>query len=105
MAKTGRPRASVAIGVEGTPSAGLNAAPPFGEIAENESFGYINALGTVGGTPVRDGRYYISSWDGAIGLNLNLPIFNGFLYSAQAKEADLRAQSAGEESRMFHGAQ
>lgn len=61
----------------------------------------INALGTVGGTPVRDGRYYVSSWDGAIGVNLNVPIFNGFLYSAQAKEADLRAQSAGEQSRAL----
>jgi outer membrane protein len=61
----------------------------------------ITALGTTGGTPVRDGRYYVSSWDGAIGLNLNVPLFNGFLYSSQAKEADLRAQSAGEQKRAL----
>lgn len=61
----------------------------------------ISALGTVGGTPVRSGRYYPSSWDGAIGLNLNVPLFNGFLYSSLAKEADLRAQSAGEQKRAL----
>ena len=61
----------------------------------------ISALGTVGGTPVRDGRYYPSSWDGAIGLNLNVPLFNGFLNSSLAKEADLRAQSAGEQQRAL----
>ncbi len=61
----------------------------------------VTALGTVGGTPVRDGRYYPSSWDGAIGLNLNVPLFNGFLNSSLAREADLRAQSAGEQQRAL----
>ena len=30
---------------------------------------------------------------------MNIPVFNGFLYSAQAKEATLRAQAASEQSR------
>jgi outer membrane protein len=30
---------------------------------------------------------------------MNIPIFNGFLYSAQAKEATLRANAASEQSR------
>jgi outer membrane protein len=30
---------------------------------------------------------------------MNIPIFNGFLYSAQAKEASIRAQAASEQSR------
>ena len=30
---------------------------------------------------------------------MNIPIFNGFLFSAQAKEADLRAQADVEQSR------
>jgi len=30
---------------------------------------------------------------------MNIPIFNGFLYSAQAKEATIRAQAASEQSR------
>ena len=30
---------------------------------------------------------------------MNIPIFNGFLFSARAREADLRANAAGEEVR------
>ena len=30
---------------------------------------------------------------------MNIPIFNGFLYSAQAKEASIRAQAASEQTR------
>jgi outer membrane protein len=30
---------------------------------------------------------------------MNIPIFNGFLYSAQAKEATIRAQATSEQSR------
>lgn len=61
----------------------------------------LSALGTVGGSPVRPGQYYLSSWDGAIGANLNVPIFNGFLYSAQAKEAQLRAQATAQQTRKL----
>jgi outer membrane protein len=61
----------------------------------------LSALGTVGGSPVRPGQYYVSSWDGAIGANLNVPIFNGSLYSAQAKEAQLRAQATAQQARQL----
>ena len=61
----------------------------------------INALGTVGGAPVRPGQYFRSSWDGGIAANVNVPIFNGFLFSAQAKEATLRADAAGEQTRQL----
>jgi outer membrane protein len=61
----------------------------------------LSALGTVGGTPVRPGQYYVSSWDGSIAANLNIPIFNGFLFSAQAKEAQLRAQATAQETRQL----
>ncbi len=54
----------------------------------------IRALGTVGGAPVRND--HLSSWYGAVGANVNIPIFNGFLYSARAHEADLRAQAVGD---------
>jgi outer membrane protein len=57
------------------------------------------AIGTVGATPVLPDQYYVSSWDGAIGANLNVPIFNGFLYSAQAKEAQLRALATTQQTR------
>jgi outer membrane protein len=61
----------------------------------------LSALGTVGASPVRPGQYYVSSWDGAIGANLNIPIFNGFLYSAEAKEAQLRAQVTAQQTRQL----
>jgi outer membrane protein len=60
--------------------------------AERDSqFPTISALGAAGGTPVRD--YRLSPWYGAVGVNMEVPIFNGFLFSARAKEADLRAQA------------
>lgn len=59
----------------------------------------ISAAGTVGSVPIRPAQYYVSNWWGGIGVNLNIPVFNGFLYSAQAKEASLRAQAATERSR------
>jgi outer membrane protein len=59
----------------------------------------ISAAGTAGGVPVRPGEYYTQSWWGAVGVNMSIPIFNGFLYSAQAKEASIRAQAASEQSR------
>ena len=58
----------------------------------------ISALGTVGGAPVRDDAIQ-SSWYGAAGVNLSLPVFNGFLYSARAKEADYRSQAVSERAR------
>jgi len=59
----------------------------------------ITAAGTAGSVPIRPAQYYTSNWWGGIGVNLNIPVFNGFLYSAQAKEASLRAQAAAERSR------
>ena len=59
----------------------------------------ISAAGTVGSVPIRPAQYYVSNWWGGIGVNMNIPIFNGFLYSAQAKEATIRAQAASEQSR------
>lgn len=59
----------------------------------------ISAAGTVGSVPIRPPQYYTNNWWGGIGININIPIFNGFLYSAQAKEASIRAQAASEQSR------
>ena len=52
----------------------------------------VRALGAVGGAPVRDPR--LSNWFGAVGVNVEVPIFNGFLYSARSQEAELRAEAA-----------
>ena len=57
----------------------------------------IRALGVVGDTPVRNP--IISSWYGALGVNVDIPVFNGFLYTARAREASLRAQATQEKLR------
>lgn len=62
----------------------------------------ISAAGTVGSVPIRPAQYYNQNWWGAVGVNMNIPVFNGFLYSAQAKEASIRAQAAAEQTRDLH---
>jgi outer membrane protein len=57
----------------------------------------IRALGVVGDTPIRNP--IVSSWYGAVGVNVGIPVFNGFLYSARSREAALRAQAAQEKLR------
>jgi len=52
----------------------------------------VRAMGAVGATPFRNAA--LTSWYGAVGVNVEIPIFNGFLFSARAKEADFRAQAA-----------
>ncbi len=59
----------------------------------------IAAAGTVGSVPIRPPQDYVTNWWGAIGVSMNIPVFNGFLYSAEAKEATIRAQAAAERSR------
>jgi len=61
----------------------------------------ISALATGGSVPVHGDTYYINNWWGGAGVNLNVPIFNGFLYSAQAKESTLRAQADSERARAL----
>lgn len=50
----------------------------------------VSALGVVGIAPVRDPA--IPNWYGAVGVNVNIPVFNGFLYNARAKTADLQTE-------------
>ncbi len=52
----------------------------------------VRAIGVVGDTPVRNP--VLSNWYGAVGVNVGVPIFNGFLYSARTHEASLREQAA-----------
>jgi outer membrane protein len=49
----------------------------------------VNALGVVGEAPARDP--HIPNWYGAVGVNINIPVFNGSLYNARAKAADLQS--------------
>ena len=58
----------------------------------------ISALGAVGGTPVRADQI-TTPWYGAVGVNMSIPVFNGFLFSARAREADYRASARKEQVR------
>ena len=69
----------------------------FHEAERDLLFPNIQALGAVGDTPVRNP--VISNWYGAVGVNVAIPVFNGFLYPARAHEASLRAQAAEEKLR------
>jgi len=82
------------------------AAEKFRRAQRDLLFPTVSALGIAGGTPVRPDcfggcfpNYFISSWYGAIGVNMSIPIFNGFLYTAQASEANYRAKAAAENAR------
>ncbi|MGA9472597.1 MAG: TolC family protein [Terriglobales bacterium] len=52
----------------------------------------ISALAAYGDSPVRDDRVYGPY--AAVGVNVQIPIFNGFYFSAKSHEADLRSQAA-----------
>jgi outer membrane protein len=82
------------------------AAEKFRRAQRDQLFPTISTLGVAGVTPVRPDcfggcfpNYFISSWYGAIGVNMSIPIFNGFLFSAEASEAKYRAQAAAENTR------
>jgi outer membrane protein len=78
---------------------GQQAAVKFSRAERDQKLPTISAGGTVGTVPVRADQYYIANWWGGIGINVNVPVFNGFLYDAQAKEASIRAQASSEQSR------
>ncbi len=82
------------------------AAEKFRRAQRDQLLPTISALGITGVTPVRPDcfggcfpSYFISSWYGAIGVNMNVPIFNGFLFAAEASEANYRAKAATENTR------
>jgi len=71
------------------------------QVTSAEKFGHaehdlwrptVSALGTVGVAPVRNDA--LPNWYGAVGVNINIPVFNGFLYNARAKTADLQTETA-----------
>ncbi len=57
----------------------------------------ISTLAAVGDTPVRADP--LASWYGAVGVNVSIPVFNGFLFSARAQEADYRATELQQQVR------
>jgi outer membrane protein len=69
----------------------VDSAQKFGSAEHDLVRPTVNALGVVGEAPVRDN--HIQNWYGAVGVNINIPVFNGFLYNARAKAADLQTEA------------
>ncbi|MGD0471475.1 MAG: TolC family protein [Terriglobales bacterium] len=61
------------------------------QAAHDQLYPTISALAAFGDSPVRDDRIYGPY--AAAGVNVEIPVFNGFLYSAKSREAHLRAQA------------
>jgi outer membrane protein len=86
------------------------AAEKFRHAQRDQLLPTISALGIAGASPVRpdcvggtcNPNYFISSWYGAVGVNMEVPIFNGFLFTASASEAKFRANAARESTRNLH---
>lgn len=58
----------------------------------------VNALATGGEVPIHDSTIHHEY--GAVGVNINIPIFNGGLYSARAAEARLEAKAADKDASL-----
>jgi outer membrane protein len=80
---------------------GEQSAQKFARAQWDQRLPSITAAGTVGSVPIRVDPYYTNNWWGGIGVNMSIPIFNGFLYSAEAKEAKYRAQADAERTRSL----
>jgi outer membrane protein len=78
---------------------GAQSAQKFAKAQRDQLLPSIMAIGTVGTVPIRVDQYYLNNWWGAIGVNMNIPLFNGFLYSSEAKEATYRARADTEQLR------
>jgi outer membrane protein len=76
---------------------GYRAAEKFQSAEHDLFYPTIQAVGVVGDTPVRNP--VLSSWYGAVGVNVGIPLFNGFLYSARSREAHLKTQATQDRLR------
>jgi outer membrane protein len=61
-------------------------------------FPNIRALGVIGDAPFGNAAV-ANTWYGAVGANMEIPVFNGFLYTARAHEARLQAEASDERLR------
>jgi outer membrane protein len=69
----------------------VQAAETFGHAEHDLWRPNVSALGVVGLAPVRDN--HIPNWYGAVGVNINIPVFSGFLFNARAQSADLQTSA------------
>ena len=78
------------------------AAQHFQKAERDLMFPTVSAMGVVGQTPdgsLLNGVQQFPTWYGAAGVNVNVPIFNGFQYVARSREAGERAKASGEQLR------
>jgi outer membrane protein len=64
----------------------VTAATKFSKAEHDLWWPTVSANGVVGAAPIRNDN--ITNWYGAAGVNINIPVFNGFLFNARAKSAD-----------------
>jgi outer membrane protein len=74
-----------------------DAARRFADSERRQSLPSINALGAGGFNGWRDPR--LERTYGSLGVNVNIPILNGSLFSSRRHEAELRAQMSTQETR------
>jgi len=60
-------------------------------------FPTISTVASAGYIPGRQPDQLLQNHYGAVGLNVNIPVLNGGLFSARHTEAELRAQAAGKD--------
>jgi outer membrane protein len=70
---------------------GSESAEKLHQADHDQMFPTISALAAYGDSPVRDDHVYGPY--GAVGVNIQIPVFTGFLFSAKSHESDLRAQA------------
>lgn len=75
----------------------LESAEKFRNAERDLSRPTVSALGAIGSVPFQTG--HLDSWYGAVGVNVSIPVFNGFLFNARAHEADLQAQAVQQRQR------
>ncbi len=71
----------------------------FARAQHDQLFPTASGLGVVGVTPVGSNQYFTTNHYGAAGVNVGIPIFNGFKFHAETSEAELRAKASDEQSR------
>lgn len=73
------------------------AAAQFAESEKRQALPLLTAMGVAGMFGPRDAN--LRQRYGALGMNLNIPIFNGGQFASRRVEAGLRAQAAGQDLR------
>ncbi len=71
----------------------------FSKAERDQLFPTVSGIGLLGATPVGSSQYYNPSWYGAAGVNVQIPVFNGFLFPAQTAAARLQARASDERTR------